>query len=107
LQRQHSDIDPDSAEHLLHADFFEFGSSGGIVNKQMVKTYLRADAIDMTSVDFSLHALADGVCLLTYRSVTRFAASRPPRYANRSSIWTSTDGRWQMFFRQGTPTKPF
>ncbi|MBL0122792.1 MAG: DUF4440 domain-containing protein [Betaproteobacteria bacterium] len=93
--------------HSLRDDFFEFGSSGGIINKEMVLAYLGAETIDMTSVDFTLHVLADGVALLTYRSLKRFGGAKPLLYSNRSSIWTCTNGDWQMFFHQGTPAISF
>ena len=95
------------AQHLLRDDFFEFGSSGRIIDKQMVVEYLTTDVVDMASGDFRLDVLADGVALLTYRSVKRFGATLPPLYSNRSSIWLHTNGRWTMFFHQGTPTKAF
>ncbi len=99
---------PESADNrLLRDDFFEFGSSGGTINKQMVIEYLADEKIDMTSGDFRLDLLADGVALLTYRSIKRFESPTPPLYSNRSSIWTCVAGQWQMFFHQGTPTKPF
>lgn len=107
LQRQQLDAGDADVQRLLRDDFFEFGSSGGKINKQMVVEYLSAEKIDMTSGDFKLDVLADGVALLTYRSVKRFGPSMPPLYSNRSSIWTLTGGQWQMFFHQGTPTKPF
>jgi hypothetical protein len=73
----------------------------------MVIEYLADEKIDMTSGNFRLDLLADGVALLTYRSIKRFESPTPPLYSNRSSIWTRVAGQWQMFFHQGTPTKPF
>lgn len=93
--------------HSLRDDFFEFRRSGGVINKEMVLAYLGAETIDMTSVDFTLHVLADGVALLTYRSLKRFGGAKPPLYSNRSSIWTCTNGDWQMSFHQGTPAISF
>ncbi len=107
FQRQPPNMTQADVHQLLREDFFEFGSSGGIINKQMVVNYLATETIDMTSGDFNLHLLADGVALLTYRSVKRFGSTAPPLYSNRSSIWTCVSGHWQMFFHQGTPTKPF
>ena len=107
FQRQQPGTDQPDVGRLLRDDFFEFGSSGGVIDKQMVVEYLGGEMIDMTSCDFKLDVLADGVALLAYRSVSRFGAIRPTMYANRSSIWTRTNGQWQMFFHQGTPTKPF
>ena len=107
FQRQQPGSDQSHVGCLLREDFFEFGSSGGVIDKQMVVEYPGAETIDMTSYDFKLDVLADGVALLTYRSISRFGSIRPAVYANRSSIWKRTNGQWQMFFHQGTPTKPF
>ncbi|MEO8385870.1 MAG: DUF4440 domain-containing protein [Betaproteobacteria bacterium] len=107
LQQQRSVDDALGAQHLLRDDFFEFGSSGGLIDKQMVIDYLSTEVVDMTSGDFRLDVLAEGVALLTYRSVKRFGSARPPMYSNRSSLWTRANGHWVMFFHQGTPTKPF
>ena len=107
FQRQAPGSEQSAAAQLLRDDFFEFGSSGGVISKEMVIEYLGNEVVDMTSGDFKLDLLADGVALLTYRSVKRFGPSAAPAYANRSSIWTRTNGRWQMFFHQGTPTKRF
>ncbi|MEQ1515355.1 MAG: DUF4440 domain-containing protein [Usitatibacteraceae bacterium] len=107
FRRQQPGADQSEVAALLRDDFFEYGSSGGTIDKRMVLEYLGDDVVDMTSGDFKLDLLAEDVALLTYRSIKRFGSSAAPAYANRSSIWTRTDGKWQMFFHQGTPTKPF
>ncbi len=49
---------------------------------------------------FEIHPLAEDVVMTTYRvkDDTRMQITL------RSSIWKRIDGRWQMFFHQGTPT---
>jgi hypothetical protein len=48
-----------------------------------------------------LHTLAPDVVLATYRVVDETRK----QHTLRSSIWKLKDGRWQMVFHQGTPTK--
>ncbi len=40
------------------------------------------------------------VALVTYISEVKYEQTE---IANRSSLWTRTDGRWQIRFHQGTP----
>ncbi|MGM0878048.1 MAG: DUF4440 domain-containing protein [Bacillota bacterium] len=51
--------------------------------------------------DFEIHPISDGAVLATYcvKDETR------NQHTLRSSIWKLIDGRWQMFFHQGTITK--
>ncbi|WP_374722967.1 nuclear transport factor 2 family protein [Peribacillus tepidiphilus] len=90
-------------EKLLSDDFFEFGSSGNVWYK---KDCIGEDGIsvrEMTLYDFDIHPLSDDVVLTTYRvkDETRM------QHTLRSSIWKFRDGRWQLFFHQGTQTNPF
>jgi hypothetical protein len=84
---------------LLAADFFEHGASGRRWTRDEIidgLTNSRPEArVEIT--DFQIHALAEHTVLATYTSTS--AAGR----ARRSSIWTRTDGGWQMLFHQGTP----
>lgn len=83
---------------ILADDFFEFGSSGNV--------WYKKDAIDgdglsvrrMTLLDFEIYPLSDNTVLVTYR------VKDETRVQNtlRSSIWKHKDGRWQLFFHQGT-----
>lgn len=87
---------------LLADDFVEFGSSGRVFDKQVVVEELPdAPVIERTLTDFKINLLAPGVAQTTYRVVRH---TEPPRHSLRSSIWKLIDGRWQMFFHQGTLT---
>lgn len=107
LQMQGDRQNPSEVDQLIHDEFHEFGTSGGSFDKVAVADFLNSEAVDMSSGDFKLHLLADNVAILTYRSVTRFQDGRSPMYSNRRSIWIYLDGRWQLRFHQGTPTKAF
>jgi hypothetical protein len=52
-------------------------------------------------LDFTVRRLAQDVMLVTYRTtIQNRAVSRL-----RSSIWKLIEGRWQMIFHQGTPSR--
>jgi hypothetical protein len=85
---------------LLHQDFHEFGASGVVWDRESVLDMMEEEAaegrVDIRAEDLVASALAPGVVLVTYDSVT------PSRRAHRSSVWVRTDGRWQVRHHQGT-----
>jgi hypothetical protein len=99
----------DEVDKLLADNFVEFGRSGRVYHKEEVIRSLAAESAGavqtLTASDFALKPLADGVVLLTYRSLRRGEDGRE-LHSLRSSIWKLIGGRWQMVFHQGTPTNP-
>jgi hypothetical protein len=89
---------PAELDKLLADDFFEFGSSGNVWYK---KDCVSEGGLSVRIYDFEIHPLSEDVVLTTYRvkDETRM------KNTSRSSIWKLIDGRWQMFFHQGTITK--
>jgi hypothetical protein len=87
---------PDELAKLLADEFIEFGSSGGIYDKQQIILLLREEQgrAQHTLTDFSARRLAADVVLVTYRVV------ESPTI--RSSVWRLADSRWRMVFHQGT-----
>lgn len=55
----------------------------------------------MTLSNFEINPLSENVVLATYRVYDRTRE----HHTLRSSIWKLIDGKWQMFFHQGTITK--
>jgi hypothetical protein len=96
---------PDEVDYLLADEFIEFGSSGRVYDKRQIIAALQQETPDPTTrislVDFVARRLAPEVILVTYRTI------RPDRPESRlrSSIWKLVEGRWQMVFHQGTPSK--
>ena len=84
---------------LLADDFFEIGSSGFMYDKQEC---LEVGVVltEMTLHNYEIYPLADGVVLATYFIVD----TTRNRNTLRSSIWKLIDGRWQLYFHQGTIT---
>ncbi|WP_018661698.1 DUF4440 domain-containing protein [Heyndrickxia acidiproducens] len=88
-------------DKLLADDFFEFGSSGNVWYK---KDSVGGDGLSVRKMvlsNFEIYPLSGDVVLATYcvQDQTR------KQHTLRSSIWKHIDGRWQMFFHQGTVTK--
>lgn len=92
---------PAELDNLLADAFFEFGSSGNVWYKNDSVGGEGLSVRKMTLSDFEIHPLAEDIVLATYR------VKDETRIQNtlRSSIWKLIDGRWQMFFHQGTITK--
>lgn len=92
---------PAELDKLLAADFFEFGSSGNVWYKRDSVGGEGLSVREMSLSDFEIYPLSEDAVLATYRvrDETRMQNTL------RSSIWKLIDGRWQMFFHQGTLTK--
>ena len=107
LLRQDIRHSPDEAGALLAADFFEFGRSGAVWNRQQtIKTLAQEPLMERSMREFTTRLLSESVVLVTYRSVLRDPVSSKEWHALRSSVWKLIDGRWQIIFHQGTPTQP-
>ena len=91
---------PEKMTKLLADDFFEFGSSGNIWYKEDQLNGDDGMILEMIIDNFEVHSLAENVALTTYRIMD----NTRNRLTLRSSIWKNRDGRWQMFFHQGTVT---
>ncbi|PGK30692.1 DUF4440 domain-containing protein [Bacillus anthracis] len=92
---------PAELDKLLADDFFEFGSSGNVWYKKDSVGGSGLSVREMTLSNYEIYSLSDHTVLATYRvrDETRMQNTL------RSSIWKMIDGKWQMFFHQGTLTK--
>ena len=89
----------DKLDRLLADDFFEIGSSGYMFNKQeCLKTGVTLT--EMSLHNYEIYPLAQDVVLATYFIIDKTRN----RNTLRSSIWKLIDGRWQLYFNQGTIT---
>lgn len=85
-------------EELLADDFFEFGSSGEILDRARVLAALATRSPRAWSIaDFRLMRLAEDVALVTYIATQAGRGS-----SRRSSIWKRSGDQWRMAFHQGT-----
>jgi hypothetical protein len=88
---------------LLADEFFEFGSSGRVFNKQQILESLQHEEPTQRSITaFQSTQLASDVILTTYRVVRLNTSDAQPTSWLRSSVWRLQDGRWKMVFHQGT-----
>lgn len=102
LEESHIKIDVRKSREefgkILAEDFFEIGSSGYIFYRE--ECLESAVLTECTLHNFEIFPLSEGVVLSTYfiNDITR------KRNTLRSSIWKLIDGRWQLYFHQGTIT---
>src|SRR6478752_167693 len=83
---------PDQVGDMLSDDFVEFGSSGGVFNKQQVIEALQQESpadptIRLSLVDFIARRLASDVILVTYRTIQEGGPGTRQESRLRSSIW--------------------
>lgn len=103
LWRSETRFNPEYMERILASDFFEFGRSG--------RVYQRQDTLNVPSLavihaklplnSFQAKLIADGIALITYISEVLYGDVI--ECANRSSLWCETPHGWQIKFHQGTP----
>lgn len=92
---------PAAVALLIADDYIEFGSSGRVWRKQDQVGEGGAGEVRMTLSHFELRTLSEDTVLATFRIFNEDSGM----HCLRSSIWKFRDGRWQMFFHQGTPVK--
>ncbi len=92
---------------LLAEDFQEFGASGRVWTLEQIAELLTTETYQPPVMeDFNCRPIAEGVALVTYRSV-RIDPRTGQRVATlRSSLWTLESGEWRMRFHQGTRAIP-
>lgn len=91
---------PEELNKLLADDFVEYGSSGHIFSKNDCISAVGTGVLKLTLRNFDMHTLADDVVLTTFQLIDETRE----RHTLRSSIWRYRNGRWQLFFHQGTIT---
>ena len=90
-------------EPVFSTDFFEFGRSGRTYNREQIMPTTKSGGdipIELPLIDFKARWLAENVVQTTYISKVHYADGL--EVANRSSIWSNLNGRWEIRFHQGT-----
>ena len=89
-------------ERVLAADFFEFGRSGRIYQREDI---ISAPGQTIDTViplpDFDARLLSSDIALVTYNSRATFDGVLEK--GRRSSIWSRAAEGWILRFHQGTP----
>ncbi|MFK7864814.1 MAG: DUF4440 domain-containing protein [Pseudohongiellaceae bacterium] len=87
---------------VMSPDFFEFGQSGHVYDLEEV---LSADSKDIEAElplpNLKIRQLSDDVFQVTYDSAV--VRGKKVQAAHRSSIWSRSEGKWELRFHQGTP----
>lgn len=104
LWRADTRFDHAYMEHVLAPDFFEFGRSGRVYQREDTLNVGKREEIPTTFPlhGFTAHPLDENTVLVTY--ISEVAYKEGLEIGNRSSIWTKMDGKWRLRFHQGTPT---
>jgi len=90
---------------LLAEDFLEFGSSGRVwTHEQILELLETEDYQPPVMEDFKCAFIADGVALVTYRTVRTDPLTGETSATLRSSLWIKELGTWRVRFHQGTRT---
>ncbi|MEK7648373.1 MAG: nuclear transport factor 2 family protein [Patescibacteria group bacterium] len=89
-------------ESVLAPDFFEFGRSGRIYQREDTLG-ARGDEIKarLPFKNFELRPVVQDVIQVTYTSEVEYNGE--VEVGNRSSIWVKTPKGWKLKFHQGTP----
>ncbi|NJK69088.1 MAG: GNAT family N-acetyltransferase [Microcoleus sp. SU_5_3] len=97
--------DKQRMNELLAGDFFEFGRSGRIYQKQDTLAHSRKTINAVFPLpEFHARLLDENTAQVTYNSVANYDGV--VEYARRSSIWSRTNCSWILRFHQGTPFQP-
>ena len=89
-------------EIIMTPDFIEFGRSGRTYTRDQVLSQERGpiDAV-IPLQNFKIRFLTEDVAQVTYDSEATFEGITEK--GRRSSIWTKSEGGWELRFHQGTP----
>ncbi|MBT2681802.1 DUF4440 domain-containing protein [Bacillus sp. ISL-35] len=101
LEERHTGLEVrksrEELDKILADDFFEIGNSGYMFDKNEC---LESGVVltEMSLHNHEIYPLSSEIVLSTYFVVDKTRN----RNTLRSSIWKLIDGRWQLYFHQGT-----
>ncbi len=105
MWREGTRFDQTFQEQRFAADFFEFGRSGRVYNRDQI---IRLDSQPIHAVlplsNLAIRLLDKNTAHVTYNGQVEYDGIID--YARRSSIWSRTESGWVMRFHQGTPYQP-
>ena len=98
-------FDMQRMNELIANDFFEFGRSGRVYQRQdtLAVAGQTIDAV-FPLPDFQVRLLDENIAQVTYNSSVTYDGV--VEHARRSSIWSRTKSGWVLRFHQGTPFQP-
>jgi len=93
-------FDPNYMEKILAPDFFEFGRSGRVYEREDTLAVGRQSInAKLPLENFKITEVLEGVVLVTYISEVQYETLER---ANRSSLWVKSEDGWKLKFHQGT-----
>lgn len=98
---------PEKIGEILAEDFTEYTSTGKVYHYSIGDVFQQPD--DETEfywsiVDFNIFLLSENCILATYKVIKNNEPVESEKYSLRSSIWKNYEGKWKIFFHQGTIT---
>lgn len=105
LWRQETRLDKQRMNQLIAPDFFEFGRSGRVWQRQDTLA-AEPSSIDVVRPlpEFHIRLLDENIAQVSYDSAFRYDGV--VEHTHRSSIWSRTTSGWVLRFHQGTPFQP-
>ena len=89
-----------NASKYLSDDFVEFCSSGNVVKyDEIIEHYKNCEPKNCILSDFEVSVLSKEIVQAKYIGIFN------GKKTLRSSLWRLEDGKWKMFFHQGTTTE--
>lgn len=98
---------PKRINELLANDFIEFCSSGDEYHYKDGDVFQAQDddsTLDWEISDFQIKEISNDCILSLFKLIKHDVVDENKKYSLRSSIWKNYDGKWKMFFHQGTLT---
>lgn len=87
---------------LINDEFIEIGGSGKAYNKKQVMESLKNESPQKIIIDnFKTLILSEDVIAAIYIAIKENGNS-PKSFSRRCSIWKRKDGKWQIYYHQGT-----
>ncbi|MBO9129413.1 DUF4440 domain-containing protein [Bacillus sp. 165] len=98
--KPHVRVSEEELSLILADDYFEFGSSGRVWQREDFKGEQPLSPDIFSISDFNMHVLSSDCVLTTYKIFNETRGTQ----TLRSSIWRKRDDQWKLFFHQGTKT---
>lgn len=91
-------VSTNKLSEVLDDEFFEFGSSGGLIKRRDFEGDFPSTPDPMDINFFEMHELGPDAVLTTYQLTNH----KTGKLTNRSSVWKKRQNGWKLFFHQGT-----
>ena len=97
-------------DDILANGFIEFCSNGNEYNYKNGDVFQEQDdnkELFWQIIDFEIKDLSNDCILAMYKLIKQEELNENKKYSLRSTIWKCIDGKWKMFFHQGTYAPKF